>query len=438
MRLNEAKKPSSVNLKTNARQVKNRYFSGDIYDFSSDMEERTDVYVDHEGNGYITDKHGRVYPVSAHQTQGDAGRIAGGSRHYYVTIYFPGVLSANGKECFYSVEGWDAVFSHSHNSNCILDIQEGYYLEDYIAKYGKANNNLPAEVYDQLVAAAEPNAVSYSDQRRAKAKERNEIRAVQNAQKYDTKLWQNGETCYPVFEIKIENGDWVPAFSRFSNTEEKSFVPDYIAPYVHELGINRPLTDLEGLVVRIELWPEGSVDNTDCIALNIQSEKLVRIEKKENKYGGISYKEDDAIRVQYRIQHFFDTPFGKALQRNGFRKKEDVINSSFVFNADPTPYIGLSTFQEILKDWPETVKELNAKARRNAKFNTKGRSFAAVQNNRAVAIKMDAWHAGERKQNIKACSDEKLVAYYEYCSSKGYEAEANQLETEMRNRNLID
>jgi hypothetical protein len=50
--------------------------------------------------------------------------------------------------------------------------------------------------------------------------------------------------------------------------------------------------------------------------------------------------------------------------------------------------------------------------------------------------KMEQWHKGERKQNVKACSDEKLKSYYMICLDKGYVMEANTLYREIVERDL--
>jgi len=50
--------------------------------------------------------------------------------------------------------------------------------------------------------------------------------------------------------------------------------------------------------------------------------------------------------------------------------------------------------------------------------------------------KMQSWHNGTRKQNIKACSDEKLEMYYKICCEKGYVLEANKLYRESVMRDL--
>lgn len=208
MRINEAKKPSNVNLKVNARKVVNQYITGDIYDFHSPMESKEDTYVDHNGNGYIMDKTGREYPVSAAISQGDAGRIAGGSTSYYVTIYFPGVVGKDGKEAFYSVKGYTAIFSKGDNTGCVSDIQNGYYLEDYIAKYNSHDHNLPQELYDELVSRADANAVSYDAQKKAKADEK---QAAFDKQYKD--LSSKGIEC------EIKNGEVIAKISNTTTTK---------------------------------------------------------------------------------------------------------------------------------------------------------------------------------------------------------------------------
>lgn len=48
--------------------------------------------------------------------------------------------------------------------------------------------------------------------------------------------------------------------------------------------------------------------------------------------------------------------------------------------------------------------------------------------------KMDAWHEGKRNENIKACSDAKLIMFYEICSNKKYRDELEAIENEAQRR----
>lgn len=50
--------------------------------------------------------------------------------------------------------------------------------------------------------------------------------------------------------------------------------------------------------------------------------------------------------------------------------------------------------------------------------------------------KMDAWHDGKRKENIKACDAEKLRQYKAICKAKGYDAEVAAIDAEIESRGL--
>jgi len=52
--------------------------------------------------------------------------------------------------------------------------------------------------------------------------------------------------------------------------------------------------------------------------------------------------------------------------------------------------------------------------------------------------KMDAWHNGERKENIKACFADKLKMYRDICKKKGYKKEEAELQKEIDKRGLKD
>lgn len=53
---------------------------------------------------------------------------------------------------------------------------------------------------------------------------------------------------------------------------------------------------------------------------------------------------------------------------------------------------------------------------------------------REISTKMDAWHNGNRKENLKACSDAKIICNYKYCERNGYTYEMRQLEREANRR----
>ena len=56
--------------------------------------------------------------------------------------------------------------------------------------------------------------------------------------------------------------------------------------------------------------------------------------------------------------------------------------------------------------------------------------------NHAIA-KMAAFDNGTRKENLKACRDDKLLDYYDICKQEGYYIAKRAIETELINRGLL-
>ena len=52
--------------------------------------------------------------------------------------------------------------------------------------------------------------------------------------------------------------------------------------------------------------------------------------------------------------------------------------------------------------------------------------------------KMDAWASGERRENIRACSDSKLEMYRDICEKSGYDAQVKIIDKELESRGLSD
>lgn len=372
MRFNEAKKPSNVDLKSKTRKVTNQYVTGDIYDFHSPMDSNEDTYVDHDGNGYIMDKTGREYPVSASISQGDAGRIAGGKTDYSVIIYFPGVVGPNGKEAYFRVEGYQAVFSSSSNTGCIEDLQDGYYLEDYLAKYGKGNNsNIPQELYDELVSRADANAVSYKAQKQTSAEKRNARKDAEMNDKYDFTAFKGA---YPKFALKIENGELVGKV-----LEVPQIIIDNLQEMV-DITCGRPLKDFEGMRVYIHF-------DSKKYGIDKETGEIVALSSKENKYGGKTWKvEEPQIREVVRVG-INDTPYGKAVCKyfkahryDEFKDQDKLVKDYWTgFSDKPifvkeksnykilekksytdTIYVEDEVLEKICELFPQSLKELRA------------------------------------------------------------------------------
>lgn len=480
MRINEAKKPSNVNLKVNARKVVNQYITGDIYDFHSPMESKEDTYVDHTGNGYIMDKTGREYPVSASISQGDAGRIAGGSTSYYVTIYFPGVVGKDGKEAFYSVKGYTAIFSKGDNTGCVSDIQNGYYLEDYVAKYNSHDHNLPQELYDELVSRADANAVSYDAQKKAKADEKQAA-----FDKQYKGLSSKGIEC------EIKNGEVIAKNLQYYNDETSSY-DEYAAPKniidkaVALFEINGyTFKDFEGATFIAKPDKDYNLD----IRFDTKTGEIIAFEKHGSRMSKVDFD-----RVSARIENIKidkTSPFGKLIMKtvsdkagtqSAFITTDNIakqINKIWGRGSSWGTHTGYSDTAFSLGTPESEMRHIRANVRRHAIEELKA-EFAKMKNpdsftyealkevinllpkkelaneytgaavekpaettttefkaNPVAVQKMTAWHNGERKQNVGACSDAKLKMYYNTCKSLGFETEMNVLKAEAESRGLL-
>lgn len=480
MRINEAKKPSNVNLKVNARKVVNQYITGDIYDFHSPMESKEDTYVDHTGNGYIMDKTGREYPVSASISQGDAGRIAGGSTSYYVTIYFPGVVGKDGKEAFYSVKGYTAIFSKGDNTGCVSDIQNGYYLEDYIAKYNSHDHNLPQELYDELVSRADANAVSYDAQKKAKADEKQAA-----FDKQYKGLSSKGIEC------EIKNGEVIAKNLQYYNDETSSY-DEYAAPKniidkaVALFEINGyTFKDFEGATFIAKPDKDYNLD----IRFDTKSGEIIAFEKHGSRMSKVDFDRVSACIENIKIDK--TSPFGKLIMKtvsdkagtqSAFITTDNIakqINKIWGRGSSWGTHTGYSDTAFSLSTPESEMRHIRANVRRHAIEELKA-EFAKMKNpesftyealkevinllpkkelaneytdaavekpaettttefkaNPVAVQKMTAWHNGERKQNVGACSDAKLKMYYNTCKSLGFETEMNVLKAEAESRGLL-
>lgn len=218
-------KPSDLKkYKRTERKETVHYISGDVYDFSDPGYDDEFKYYDASGNGYIKDKEGHVYDVVTSITQGDAGRIAGGSTSYYVCI-----KKANGKDNFI-VTGYSAIFSRGSNENCVYDLQAGYYLEDYIAKYWNKWDDKEGK-FKEIAEKGDKDAKPYVKQKEEREKQKKEEfnNRYINLPRYGIKFhvtengleldWHPGTSdeldqtknkrSNTEYQIKDENGKWI-------------------------------------------------------------------------------------------------------------------------------------------------------------------------------------------------------------------------------------
>ena len=80
-----------------------------------------------------------------------------------------------------------------------------------------------------------------------------------------------------------------------------------------------------------------------------------------------------------------------------------------------------------------------ATLRESVKIKTKKKSVTedlTKSDKEDAESKMDKWHEGKRKQNVKACSTDKLIMNLGICKRKGYDSEAQQIQDELDSRGI--
>lgn len=129
------KAPSGIGkVKDHSTEEDVEFIAGDVYDLSGDNRYTEKFkYYKGDGNGFIMDKDGNYYDVVTSTWSSDSGRIAGGTMNYSVVI-------KNVKGINLSFSGWYGVFSSPHYANIVSDIENGMYLEDFLAKNWGALN----------------------------------------------------------------------------------------------------------------------------------------------------------------------------------------------------------------------------------------------------------------------------------------------------------
>jgi len=153
-----SKRPSGIGkIKDNSREENVEFIAGDVYDLG-DHNRYTEKfkYYKGDGNGYIMDKEGNYYDVVTSTWSSDTGRIAGGTMNYSVVI-----KNVNGQNLSFS--GYTAIFSSPSHATIVADIENGMYLEDFIAKHWGALGYSVKETDElkKLKEKGNPNAKTY-------------------------------------------------------------------------------------------------------------------------------------------------------------------------------------------------------------------------------------------------------------------------------------
>lgn len=100
-------------------------------------------------------------------------------------------------------------------------------------------------------------------------------------------------------------------------------------------------------------------------------------------------------------------------------------------DCNPAPYAKQAEYDDAVIPGSEVVLEGEASPYDYSTHNLfEGKALTSEE-------KMDRWHNGSRKENIKACSDEKLKEYRKICRAKGYAEEVKQINAELRARKSV-
>ena len=435
MKLFEARqKTPSKWLKTKkiSRTVRNSYRSGDIYDRHSGRYSQNDTYTDYMYSGYIMDKDGNEYSVEGKSIGGDSGSIAGGGRKYYVNI--------NLGNDIIKLESYTGIMSRSTGEAIISAINDGYYLEDYLAKYKTdidySDRDLAASFINNGMADAKSSAT-----------DRAERKAVRTANKKE-KFFQEYESLSYISGSIDEYGEWVDIkFNNKDGDEHKEIIEKFLDEYFNKV-FAAPKYNYAGLRIRF--------DYADDAAINKYSGEIV-------KYDTDTFKIVNSAPGYMRIRAMLNTStinndLKKALikkwklELKGIRNKlssyqQTLLNSIKIENKDITfddsrmsMYNKNFNIDYLLVDFerkPLKIKK-TPKSKDVEVDNAKTNTVSSSNNYPKVAYdKMAAWHNGTRKQNVGAMGDEKLRMNYNICIEMGYNKEADILRAEADKRNLI-
>ena len=488
------KRPSGLGkIKDKSEEKEVTMVAGDIYDFGEWNRYKENVkYYKGEGNGYITDKEGHVYDVFTSQSTGDAGRIVGGSRSLYVTI-----KNVKGKNISFS--GYSAVFSSSHGMDIIEDIKAGMYLEDYIAKHWGDLSGYDQQKDEDIIKlkdAGNPDAKTYKkekedniEQKRQEFLERyipinfpvafkieNSALTIRSCRwldkshlgdkKDDEEIKQKIDKAYEETFVPIVNKLLDEKFGlhitdlnglEFSLIGSKSTAIDIKSNkicYVH-WGTCKKMKDVSDTETKIEFGPIMRLDkrragqNKMAELFKKASDEYLRLNKRTK----TKFIEDHfpAMLMQVRGSEWYPSPYQprasynkqmaackkEARQKTIEEFEKNLRDHDFSSSANSIEFLTEFVSQYITK--PEKLEQAIGEPIEGETTEKKERGKNTVISKGARVKqeeKMDAWHNGTRKQNVKSCSNAKLKINYDICVDKGYTHEAELLKKEAESRGL--
>ena len=528
--LNEAKKPAPSALKKfnkGSRKVNNVYIDGDIYDFTGDNRyTKTDSYYEGDGDGYIMSKDGRVFDVKCYEGTSDAGRIAGGAYNISVVIFRVGPNQEN-----IGLSGYSAVFSNPSSptyGSLISDINDGIYLEDYLA-YHKLDIDYSDRKTDwvkELIDAGDGTGsrtekMKKRDAKIAKEESFNQRYCVINKNisfsctgGHSLEFYDNGGYNKIVAEIRPSSTKNKGKGGMFGSgkAEQSVQVPEAVNNAIIE-GF-RPMAeaivsnmfgsgDAKGLKFEFSISFEGQqkyvgpvfgwdIKKKQFVVLNMEKRKVLD-RKYELRLSCVYHRKyrDDTVTVEfskfalkfledaskimvkslgsesaYVAANYKSVMWGKSYygskMKAGEAKEEckrqfDKMKGDKTFSIDRyefyiTPEIaaqvlGSKSYEKFFKaaksEAPsetdvaqiETPEITNGpdKPRVSVKSasETYGKAYGPAKE------KMEKWHAGTRRQNLKNCNDGKLRMNYAICKELGFKTEMDLIKKEAESRGII-
>lgn len=486
----EAGIPSKITKqKTNKIKKKNTYKFGDNYDTKSGTYTQEDEYFQNNSSGYIMDKEGNKHDIVDGSYNSDSGAIAGGTIHWVIYISNVGPIKK------LAVSGYQGIMSRPSTDTAghiVSDIDAGYYLEDYLARHKDDIDESNLNKISDIISKGDANAKSYKDNKASKIQDK-KVKFFQNYGCLNRSLG------HIVFSIKddgtVELGSPFLAHKSLKSKESDSYNARYVdnpnskaviksaiagaTENVVELlkqEINPDLEELKnirGIVAFKKKKDSGEAEDIsyEQIYYNIKSKKFVMIDGVDDIMGNnksFNPKESLIEVIPYiqtlNIQDNGDiSEFAKDLRTKAVKEwdKSRKKNRKVYIDANYAKYLYT----------PETGYQTKGKAKTKAgdvfdietektkkgflpfefyaQFCKGGKVIGAdkIEKEKDKAAtkektvkggqeKMDAWHNGERKQNVKRCSDDKLKAYYKICVNSGYDEEAKVLKDEADSRGL--
>lgn len=491
----EAGIPSKIiKKKTNIIKKTNQYKFGDTNDTVSGTYNQEDEYFKNNSQGYIIDrKTGTKHDVVDASYNSDSGAIAGGTINWVLYISNVGPIKK------LKVSGYQGIMSSPSTITAkyiISHISDGYYLEDYLAIHKRDIAKGDRDKISDIISNGNVDAKSYKDNKESRMQEK-KVKFFQNygclsrsfghvgfnvTNDGTVKLYQNTLLAHNSLKSKESdsyNARYVdnPNSKSVAETATKTAAENVAELLKQEINPDlKELKGISGIVAFKKKVDSGELEDItyEQIFYNIKSKKFVmlnnlgeydlmgnttRFNPKESAVEVVPYIQKLNIPTDSSTSEFAKDLKLKAVKEwDKSRKKgrKEYIDANYrkflnAFNGVQTKGKAQSKARDEYDEETESKKkgylpfEFYAQFCKGGKVVgtdkdkiEKDKDKAAVKTKtiKGGQEKMDAWHNGTRKQNVKNCSDDKLKAYYKICVDSGYDEEAEKLRSEADSRGL--